>query len=310
MPSGIEQRVSTELLALYRRYLGEPERVRDVYLGFGLFFAGIAFAGVGMLVFLWSSTYPDSADLFWQLREVAITLSAIGLPTFLASLIVLLPVDRRAEYAAVVGGAICLIGVGMFVVAYPYNWNVSGADASVRGVATYALGLVVLVAALGSALVTDYIERANATAAGSTADSETATTAGEGGDGTVEESVTDEQVARDIEDAMGDAELSWGGVEKTDTKRLSFTTDEADAGIDRASFDRVGANENRAEGSDVDDAVTSLQQFRGGETEQATGQGTDQQADALSQLRQQQAEQQQQADGERFTDRLRERFGL
>lgn len=55
----------------------------------------------------------------------------------------------------------------MFVLAYPYNWDISGADASAQGVATYALGLVVLVASIGSVLGTDYIERANADASAS-----------------------------------------------------------------------------------------------------------------------------------------------
>lgn len=302
MRSRLEQRVSGELLALYRRHIGEPERLRDVYLGFGLFFGGIAFAAVGVLVFLWSSTYPESADLFWQLREIAIALSAVGLPTFLSSLIVLLPVDRRAEYAATVGSAVCLIGVGMFVLAYPYNWNVSGADASVQGVGTYALGLVVLVASIGSALVTDYIERANAGAGTPAASAKT----GDSPEGDSDETVSADRVARDIEDAMADAELSWGGVEKADTKRLTFNTNEAEAEIDRSSFDRVGANESRSEGDGVDDAVSSLQQFRGEDTDQATGQGTDQQADALSQLREQKAHTEQQ----KLSDRLRNRLGL
>lgn len=308
MRSRLEQRVSGKLLSLYRRYIGEPERRRDVYLGFGLFFGGITFATVGVLVFVWSSTYPQSADLFWQLREIAIALSAVGLPTFLSSLIVLLPVDRRAEYATAVGSVICLVGVGLFVLAYPYNWNVSGADASVQGVATYALGLVVLVASIGSALVTDYIERANTGSAGGespAASTETGETSGDAA-----ESVSADQVARDIEDAMADAELSWGGVEKTDTKRLTFNTNEAEAEIDRSSFDRVGANESRSEGDGVDDAVDSLQQFRGEDTEQATGQSTDQQADALSQLRERKAHQQEHAEQQGLSDRLRNRLGL
>jgi hypothetical protein len=302
--------VRARLLALYRRYIGEPERLRDVYLGFGLFFGGIAFAAVGVLVFVWSSTVPESADLFWQLREIAIVLSAIGLPTFLSSLIVLLPVDRRAEYAAAVGVVVCLIGVGMFVLAYPYNWNVSGTDASVRGVATYALGLVVLVASIGSALVTDYIERANAGASAGAGAAGGSAGAGEAAAADTEESVSEAQVARDIEDAMADAELSWGGVEKTDTKRLSFNTNDVETDIDTSTFDRVGANESRAEGDNVDDAVNSLQQFRGEETDQATGEGTDQQADALAQLREQQTADPEQTSQEGLSDRLRNKLGL
>jgi hypothetical protein len=306
--------VRVRLLALYRRYIGEPERLRDVYLGFGLFFGGIAFAGVGVLVFLWSSAYPESADVFWQLREIAITLSAVGLPTFLSSLVVLLPVDRRAKSAAAIGSVICLIGVAMFVLAYPYNWNVSGADASAQGVATYALGLVVLVASIGSALVTDYIERANADASASAGGDAGATAATTDAGGSAaddgEKSVSEAQVARDIEDAMAEAELSWGGVEKADTKRLTFTTNDVENDIDTSSFDRVGANESRAEGEGVDDAVSSLQQFRGEETDQATGEGTDQQADALAQLREQQTEQEQATEQNGLSDRLRDRLGL
>lgn len=309
MRNDIRDRLSSQLLALYRQYIGEPEHVRDVYLGFGLFFAGIAFALVGVLVFLWSSAYPQTVDRFWQLREIAIVLAAIGLPTFLASVTVLLPVDRRAEYATIAGGAICLLAVAMFVAAYPHNWNVSGPDASVRGVATYSLGLVVLVGSIGSALVTNYIQHTSADAAAATGTAGDGSTAEAAPDGDETETVSEGQVARDIEDAMADAELSWGGVEKSNTKRLTFQTDDAEAEIDRSSFDRVGANESRSAGG-VDDAVDSLRQFRGGDTAQATGQGTDQQADALSQLRERQAAEEQQAEQQGLSDRLRERLGL
>lgn len=290
--------VTDRLLTLYRRYLGEPEQLSDVYVGFALFFGGVTMAALGVVVFLWSSTLPPEPGLRWQLREVAISLAMLGLPAFLLSVVVLLPTDRRAVAGGATGGAISLVAVGLFVANYPRNWNVNGPDASALGVSVYAAGVVIATAAVGAALVSNYIAR---TESAPPVDApEDADGTGPGGDGA---SVSDEQVRADIDDALSNTELSWGGVEKDDTKRLKIRTDDSD--IDRSSLDTASATESRSTGSDVDDAVDGLQQLRGGKTEQATGEGTDEQASALQDLRERRAESETDESSDGFVDRLR-----
>ena len=301
-----ESPTENRLLALYRRFLGEPEREVEVYAGFALFFGGIALAAIGLLLYLWSAAVEANSSFFWQLREIAIVLAMLGLPAFVLSVVVLLPVDRRAIQAGAVGGGICLVALVVFVYAYPSHWNVAGTDYSAQGIAVYAGGLAVLVASTGAALVGYHLERAQGVAAG----------AGEGigpggpgaaapgATGSGEDAVTDEQVRRDIEDAMDDAELTWGGVQKVETKRLTIDTgDEAD--IDRSGFDTVSAN--TASGEGVDDAVAGLRALQGGERETGKSDGVDDQTSALRELRERQREEDASAS---TVDRLRDRLGL
>ncbi|GAD51341.1 hypothetical protein MBEHAL_0101 [Halarchaeum acidiphilum MH1-52-1] len=311
MESETTERVTDELVRVYRRYLGEPERLVDVYVGFGLFFAGVTLGVLGAVVFGWSSTVPASVLFHWQLREVAGTLALVGLPAFLLSIPVLLPVDRRAMYAAGLGAVVCLVGVGVFVASYPKHWNVQGtADYSTLGVLVYSVGLVVLVGAGGAGLVTDRVERARQ--AGSAAVGSGGGNGGsDGGTASAESegTVTDEQVERDIEDAMSTSELSWGGVEKTKTTRLNLGTGGEEEEVERSNLTPENANVSRSES--VDTAVSGLQKLRGNEEpEEATGEGADDQVAALQELRKkQQAEEVATADGEGVVDRMKSFLG-
>lgn len=296
------------LLALYRRYIGEPGRAADVYLGYALFFGGIALAAIGFVLFLWSGTLPAGTPSFWTFRELAIVTAFLGLPVFVLSVVVLLPVSRRVLYAAGTGAALCVVAVAVFVAVYPANWNVQGvADYSAQGIAIYAAGLAFLAGSTGSALVAHHLERARPVAAeaGGSADAPAATTGGNGGSATAE-TVTDDEVRRDIEEAVDAAEISWGGVEKTETRRLRIDTSDAEASIDRSGFDRGKANTARSGG--VDDAVEGLRRLQGGQPEAGTAEGVDAQTAALRELREQrEAEEAAEPDG--FVDRLRRRIG-
>lgn len=275
-------RVANTLVETYRRYVGEPDRLADVYVGFGLFFGGVTLGVVGVLVFLWATAIPSASPFHWQLREIAGALALTGLPAFLLSIPVLLPVDRRATYVAAVGGVVCLVGVGVFVASYPQHWNVQGtSDHSTLGVVVYTAGLVSLVGAGGAGLVSDRVERARLAGGGS----ETATDAASADDGAGDDpAVSDAEVERDIEEAMSDSELSWGGVEKTNTTRLDIDTGDED--VERSNLTTENANVSRSEG--VDSAVSGLQKLRGGESTEETGEGADDQVAALQELRHQQ----------------------
>ncbi|GAB6860432.1 permease [Haloplanus litoreus] len=278
------------LFEWYGRYIGDPETETDVYLGFALFFGGIALGAVGILVFLLSATMSGGGTPAWAIREVAMAAASVGFPVILLGIVILLPGDRRMTYASLAGLAVCLVAVGLFVATYPMNWNVARTpDYSAQGVAIYAVGLVAAVGATGAALVGHQVERA---APGERA-AEVRSTTGEAGTGTggasdgASESVSDEQVRRDIDEAMADADLSWGGVSRKNTKRLELNTD-ADVEVDREAFENAEATTVRSSGNDVDDALSNLRKLQGREQETDSSSGVDDQTAALTELRQQQ----------------------
>lgn len=265
--------VEETLVGWYRQYIGEPERRIDVYLGFVLFFGGLALGVAGLVLFVTEQAISGEGKLYW-LREIAFAIGALGLPALLAGVTVLLPVERRARLGAFAGGAITLAAVGFFVWAYPYQWDTtSGVDYSMQGVAVYAVGLVTVVAATAAALVSYHVERVAPAEAGD------ATTA--------DPDVTDEQVRRDIDEAMSGTELTWGGVAKDETRRISLAS-EGESDLDTSGFDGVEAKSVRSSGGSVDAAVAGLQGMRGDADRSERGAGTDDQAAALAALREEQ----------------------
>lgn len=261
------------LLSLYRRYLGEPERRTDVFVGFGLFFGGIALGALGLVVFL-ASVVADAA-LFWHLREVAIVLAVVGLPGLLLSVVILLPVATRAVYASLGGVTFCIVATGIFVATYPQAWNVAGTDYSPLGITVYAAGLTVLLGSTGAALVAHHLERAQSTGSTPSMESPTPTT-------TNHAPVTDDEVQRDIEEAVDASELTWGGVEPEETRRLTLSVDEGEEDLDASGLDVAPAVKTDA---GVDDSVIALRQLRGWVPPTERGEGIDDQADALRALR-------------------------
>ncbi|MDL5360734.1 permease [Halalkalicoccus sp. NIPERK01] len=262
-----DSRVSV-LFEWYERYIGEPDARTDVYAGFGLFVGGIALAVCGLALFLWSASVEPGGEFYWALRQVAVVFASLGLPTGMVGIVVLLPVSRRALYGAGVGIAVCLASMAFFLAVYPSNWNVqTAADYSAQGIALYAGGLAIVVASTGAALVAHHLERSRPAPV----------------EEDPREEISDERVARDIEEAMDGVNLSWGGIRRKETRKLAVDTGTDD--VDRSSFDRVEAPTTRASGTAVEGAVANLQGLQGGRKEQATGSGTDDQAAALSELR-------------------------
>ena len=288
-----ESNAENRLMGYYRRYVGDPDRTIDVYAGFGLFFAGIGLGLMGVVVFLYSATLPANTMSTYAVREVAAVAGAVGLPALLLGVVVLLPVDRRMLYLAGVGTAITLVGTGLFVWAYPQDWNVvSPPDYSAQIVAVYTAGLVAVIAATGGALVAHRVEQAGAAAgtAGGAGSSTAAvdTDADAAGADAGGEAVTDADVRADIERELEDAELTWGGVERSQTRRLELNTSAVDD-VDVDTEKLAGsATETRTTSGTVNDAVSELKGLQGGEAKTASGEGTDDQAAKLRELREQQ----------------------
>ncbi|AZH24407.1 DUF7139 domain-containing protein [Haloplanus aerogenes] len=273
------------LFEWYERYIGDPETETDVYLGFALFFGGIALGAIGIVVFLLSAVASGGGTPAWAIREVAMVCASVGLPVILLGMVVLLPGDQRMTYVSLGGLAVCLVAVGLFVATYPMNWNVARTpDYSAQGVAIYAVGLVAVVGATGAALVGHQVERATPGERAAEVRAETSEASGTGETG---ETVSDEQVRRDIDEAMADADLSWGGVNRKNTKRLELNTP-SDVEVDREAFENAEATTVRSSGSNVDDALSNLRKLQGRERETDSSSGVDDQTAALTELRKQQ----------------------
>ncbi|ELY38331.1 DUF7139 domain-containing protein [Natronorubrum tibetense] len=295
-----EQPADGYLFDIYRRYIGEPEDRTDVYVGFSLFLGGIGLAIVALLLFVWSGTFETRSASYIAWVQPAYALVMISLPVFMLGVVVLLPSERRMLYTSIAGVAITIGAVIGFLGAYPDDWNGYGNDYTVEVVATYAVGLAGITASTGAALIAHYLDMAQQVR---TVDPDDETDE--------EDELSDADVRKDIDEAMEDVELSWGGVEKTEHKRLSFSEDE---------FDAVSVNTDAgtktARSTGVDAQVAGLKGLKGGETKTTTSQSTvDDQTAKLKELReQQQAEEMATAenDGSPLSglfDRLRELLG-
>lgn len=282
----------------YRTYIGEPDARTDVYLGFGLFFGGIALGVLALVLFFWGSLAEPRTDPYFARIGPAYTLGMLSLPMAMIGIVTLLPVEKKARYAAAAGGVVNLAAVVWFNVAYPANWNGYGADQTMQVVTVYATGLTVVVGSTGAALVAHQLAQATP----NPADIEAADDEDE------EETISEEQIEQDIESAMEGVDMSWGGVEKHEGRKISFNTE---TDIDASAFD-VEAETDRSTG--VDSQVQGLRQMKGGDTKTATSESTvDDQTAKLNELREQQRQKETEAEaagGSGFLDRLRSKIGL
>ncbi|MDQ2048884.1 permease [Natronolimnohabitans sp. A-GB9] len=295
-----EQPADGYLFDLYRRYIGEPEDRTDVYVGFGLFLGGIGLAIVALVLFLWSSTFEarSAAHVTWA--EPAYAIVMIALPLLMLGIVVLLPAERRVLYTSVAGVVITAAAVVGFLYAYPDDWNGYGADYTTEVVAVYAVGLAGITASTGAALIAHYLDMARRV--------ETVEVDDE--DEEDDDDLSDADVRADIDEAMEDVELSWGGVEKTEHTQLRFSEDE----FDEVSID-AAAGTKTTRSSGVDAQVAGLKGLKGEETKKTTSKSTvDDQTAKLKELREKQrAEEQETADDDEsglsgLLDRFRRLF--
>ena len=108
---------SNRLFSLYAKYVGEPDSRMHVY-GYWLFLLGCSVSFLGVSVYQLGPTDLSSPQVY-LVREISTTLAGIGLPVGLLGITLMLPVKRRAMFAAGVGAATALVGVGLFTYVYP-----------------------------------------------------------------------------------------------------------------------------------------------------------------------------------------------
>jgi hypothetical protein len=257
------------LFRWYRSYIGEPDREVDVYLGFMLFFGAIGLAATAFMVFF-TGQMVSSLDLFtW--RKIAFSLGMAALPTALGSVIVLLPVDTRGLIGGAVGGVICLGAIVVFTQVYPYQWDAASTSYSLYVMFAYSLGMAILLASTGGALVAYHIDRARPHPAEiNEPESEQ------------QESYTDEEIQSDIEQAMENVDLTWGGVSKSDNTSLELTMEDEE--IDTSGMQ---VQVERVKSESVDQQVDGLKAVKGGDKKTARSTSTvDDQTAQLKELRQ------------------------
>jgi hypothetical protein len=261
------------LFEWYRQFIGEPDREVDVYVGFALFFVGIS---LGIAAFLISATGQFLGADGYFFREAAFAAGMVALPATLSSVIVLLPVGKRAIYGGILGSVVCLGGLAFFLFAYPFNWaSGQGPQYAVQVMFVYGAGLTALLASTGGALVAYHVDRARP----GPADIEGM----EDADG---EEFSDEDIQRDIEEAMEDVDITWGGVERHEGTALKLNPD-----MDDIDTSGMNVEAKRVHKSGVDDQVLSLQGLKGGNAKSDRSTTTvDDQTSRLQELRQRQQE--------------------
>jgi hypothetical protein len=264
------------LFKWYRAYVGEPDDERDIYLGFGLFFGGVAFAAFALVLFVWSGTFQVRTDPYFLRAGPAFALGMLSIPAVFLGVVTLLPIEKRAKWAATVGSGVTLLAVLVFLVAYPVNWNSTGADYTVPIVALYAVGLTLVVGSTAAGLIANYLEQVQPPSF----DEVEAMRVEEEAES---ESWTDEEIRADIESAMAGTDINWGGVEKSDTQSLNL---QMDTEIDTSGMN-IDPETTRMEG--VDNQVTGLKQLKGDKENTATAENStvDDQTAALTELKRQ-----------------------
>jgi len=139
----------------------------SVYLGTGTFVVSLVLAIVALGAFLGSAQQlpVDASPLL--VREFSFELAAGSLPAFLLSLVILLPSRQVAKALAVLGIGVAGAAIALFEAAYPAQWTSTPTGQTAVVVPVYAVGLFVLVVAVGFAVrsrraVLDHVDDAPA----------------------------------------------------------------------------------------------------------------------------------------------------
>ena len=152
----VSQVDNSRVLAWYARTIGPIGRGQhyhsplSVYAGVTLFATALLFAILSLSAFLGSGQVGDVS--YWLVREASFGLAAGSLPTFLLSLVVLLPSGRRSTVISLAGVGVTGAAVGLFQQAYPTGWTSTATGTTALVVEVYAVGLFLLVGGVALAL--------------------------------------------------------------------------------------------------------------------------------------------------------------
>jgi hypothetical protein len=108
-----------------RRWEGRDPR--RVYAGAALGMLGALTVIVGLLVVTTPLGDLLGASDLRAAEKLAGTLGGLGIPAMFLSVVAVLPSSRREQVGVLAGTVLCLVGIGLFQVAYPYQWT-TGAE--------------------------------------------------------------------------------------------------------------------------------------------------------------------------------------
>lgn len=185
------------------------------------------------------------------LRELGAVLGGSGLLVLLWGILLGLPAHQSLRALGVGGVAIAAVGIAAFVGAYPQNWGRLGVtDHIVPVLATYVTGLVILVAATFASLVADFVLRMQVRGR----------LRGELG-----REPTDDEIRRDIDEAMRRHKVTWGGVVADTGKGIRVKAEDLPSDwqvvMPKVGRETIASGERAAQ---LDLAVDKLLDFRGG----------------------------------------------
>ncbi|MEF8780249.1 MAG: ribonuclease BN [Haloferacaceae archaeon] len=136
----------TSLSEAYGDGPGTEVDLRRLYLGTGLFVAGVLLVVAGILV-AGTELLTGIGYSLTDARLYGGVLGGLGVPAVFLGISAVLPASRTTRAAAVVGAAIAILGVAMFWHAYPCQWIGSNcgeglADLTLATSGVYFLGTV------------------------------------------------------------------------------------------------------------------------------------------------------------------------
>ncbi|GGJ04702.1 hypothetical protein GCM10008995_13170 [Halobellus salinus] len=121
--------------------------LRRLTFGLGLFAAGSLLAVAGVVVATTGVVYGTDVAALTAKRQLGGVLAGVGVPAVFLGVFAILPSGRLTKAAAVIGAGIGVVGVALFVHAYPCRWSgsVCGAgkpNLTLATVGLYSLGVL------------------------------------------------------------------------------------------------------------------------------------------------------------------------
>lgn len=246
-----------------------------LHLAFLLFVSGAVLLLAAAVLFVVAQVFPHTFDLSMRfvLRHVGGITGGVGATLLFVGIVAALSTRPYMRWLAIAGAVVSLVGVAGFGYAYPHHWGI-GQDLSIPVIVTLTVGFAVMIGATFASTVSNLILRQRIRA-------ELRDELGR--------EPTDEEVRRDVEEALAMYDYTWGGTRVDRTKGLRISEEHVD------QLEVHGWKFQESEDADtagLDRSTQMLTALRGGvekEGELELG-GVDQKGAALKRLREGKAE--------------------
>lgn len=222
---------------------------RRLHLAMALFIAGVLLVLAGAVLLVAAQWYPPTLELSmrYTLRQIGGLTAGLGVVVLFLGLLAALYTKRYMRWLGLAGGCVTVAGLAGFAWAYPFNWGVPGQpDWSGPVALTLLSGATTLIAATFAAMVSNMVLRMRVRGA----------LRDEFG-----REPTDEEVNRDIDEALRRHRYTWGGIVERADHGLRFRDEPIPP-----EFLAMGWKERKHESGTeaLDASQRMLNAFRGG----------------------------------------------